>query len=455
MNNNPVFARRRFLKGLSLGVGGATYLAPILHSLALGAEGVERKSPRFLFVLEGNGLPPAQLHPRNLPFVAREDRKQLTTHRLEGEHLPPSLKPVEKYADRMVVLQGVNGEVCGGGHSTSHGALGAYNTLDGKVIHDATIDYVLGRNAKTVFEHVVLGISAQDREVVFNCSATGPGQSAATFCKPAAAYQRIFGPIASADATREQAYLLDYLKEDIRSARRSLPAAETGKLDLYLDAYENIQVRNRRVKELAGKKQLAGWKPGDRFGSALPEDRLDAHFELATTTLVSGLTDVVTIASGVGFRHFNIQFSKLASQSKHPMGHAIIGGDKAAIAEAEAIRAFHFQLIARTMDKLASIPEGDGTMLDNTIIVYLSDSADTHHTRCLEWPYVLLGGSPRLKLDGRYIVYPTRGQSGWRTVNTIHNSLLHAAGLPAESFGHQMKGIRDEIQKGPLQELLV
>lgn len=454
MNGN-LQARRTFLKSLSLGLGGATYLTPMLTNLALAAEGVERTSPRFLFVLEGNGLPPAQLHPRNLPFIKREDRQQLDVHPLEADQLPTSLQPVQKYADRMVVMQGINGEVCGGGHSTSHGALGAYNTRDGKVIHDATIDYVLGRHANTVFDHVVLGISAQDRDVVFNCSATGPGQSAATFCSPDAAYKRIFGPIAASDTTKEQAYLLDYLKEDIRSARKALPKAEKGKLDLYLDAYENIQVRNRRVKELAGQKALDPFKPSDPLRSTLPEARLDAHFDLATSTLISGLTDVVTIASGVGFRHFNIQFAKFASQSKHPMGHAVIGGDKQAIAEAEAIRAYHFQLIARTMDRLAEVPEGNGTMLDNTVIVYLSDAADKHHTQCLEWPYVLLGGSPRLKLDGRYVVYPTRGESGWRTVNTIHNSLLHAAGLPADSFGHLMAGVGDDVQKGPLEELIV
>jgi hypothetical protein len=106
------------------------------------------------------------------------------------------------------------------------------------------------------------------------------------------------------------------------------------------------------------------------------------------------------------------------------------------------------------MQKLEAIPEGNGTMLDNTVIVYLSDAADKHHTQCVEWPYVLLGGSPRLKLGGRYLVYPDRGQPGWRTVNTIHNSLLHAAGLPGENFGHHMKGIDDIVQKGPLSEIV-
>jgi hypothetical protein len=368
----------------------------------------------------------------------------------------------------MVILQGLNGQVCGGGHSTSHGALGAYNTRDGKVVHDATVDCVLGRQAATVFENVVLGISAEDRDVIFNCSAYGPNQSAATFCNPASAHQRIFGPLAGADSTRRQEFLLDYLKDDIRAARQHLPGEEKGKLDAYLDAYEHIRVRNERVRatvEAARRKPSGeGREPsgagrrdeppgGLRRTATLPEDRLDAHFELAAATLISGLTDVVTIASGVGFRHFNIQFTKLASQSKHPMGHAIIAGNPNAIAEAEAIRAFHFELIARTMRKLEAIPEGNGTMLDNTVVVYLSDAADKHHTQCLEWPCVLLGGAPRLKLDGRYLVYPNRGRSGWRTVNTIHNALLHAAGFPDESFGHHLKGEDDSVQKGPLSEL--
>lgn len=430
------------------------YLSPILRSLANAAEGIERPRPRFMFVLEGNGLPPSQLHPRNLPFVDRAERKQRESFALDGQQLPASLQPVAHYADRMVVLQGLNGEVCGGGHSTSHGALGAYNTRDGKVVHDATVDCLLGRHAGTVFDNIVLGISAEDRDVVFNCSAHGPGESAATFCNPTSAYQRIFGPIAGSGSTRRQKFLLDYLTEDIRRSRQALPASEKAKLDAYLEAYEHIEVRNARVQQIAPAKREQVIQPDARFTSNSPEDRLDAHFALATSTLISGLTDVVTIASGVGFRHFNIHFPRLASQSKHPMGHAIIGGNESAIAEAEAIRAFHFGLIARTMKKLESIPEGNGTMLDNTIIVYLSDAADKHHTQCLEWPYVLLGGSPRLRLDGRYLVYPNREEAGWRTVNTVHNSLLHAAGLPSEDFGHHMKGVDDIVQKGPLSELL-
>jgi hypothetical protein len=93
-------------------------------------------------------------------------------------------------------------------------------------------------------------------------------------------------------------------------------------------------------------------------------------------------------------------------------------------------------------------------MLDNTVIVYLSDAADTHHTHCYEWPMVLLGGSSRLRVDGRYLVFPRRGEPGWRTVNTIHNTFLHAAGIEENSFGHFIKDADDTAQRGPLTEIL-
>ena len=76
------------------------------------------------------------------------------------------------------------------------------------------------------------------------------------------------------------------------------------------------------------------------------------------------------------------------------------------------IRRFHFDLIARLAKKLESVPEGDGTMLDNTVIVYVSDGAEGHHSRCWEWPMVVLGNAGGKLKTGRYVDYPGYGQLG-------------------------------------------
>jgi hypothetical protein len=105
---------------------------------------------------------------------------------------------------------------------------------------------------------------------------------------------------------------------------------------------------------------------------------------------------VVTIASGVGDPYFSVKFDGLGiGVGKHTIGH---GGSYYGMTWEDMsikIRRFHFDLIARLMKKLEAVPEGNGTMLDRTVVVYLSDAAEGHHSRCWEWPFVVVGRSRR------------------------------------------------------------
>ena len=99
--------------------------------------------------------------------------------------------------------------------------------------------------------------------------------------------------------------------------------------------------------------------------------------------------------------------------------------------------------------------EGNGSRLDRTIIVYLSDGAETHHSLCYEWPMVILGhGGGRLKSGGRYLQYPDYGIPGHRTMNTMFNTLLHTAGAPRDDFGSLDPTIDVAMHRGPLAEIL-
>lgn len=122
-----------------------------------------------------------------------------------------------------------------------------------------------------------------------------------------------------------------------------------------------------------------------------------------------------------------------------------------------AIRRFHMQLVSRLMDHLASVPEGDGTMLDNTVIVYLSENAEAHHSNCFEWPLVMLGNlGGRLKAGDRYLCYPQYGKSGHRTTANLFTSFLNAVGDRRERFGMRDPYLQGALnQEGPLEELTV
>lgn len=457
--NLETFQRRQFLRRLSLGAS-APVLAPLLKQIALGAEG--RTPPiRFLFVVEGNSLPPKQVHPVDLPFVERELRKRFLNQSLRARKLPPSLLPIQAWQDRLTVIQGLSGRMCSGGHSSDHGALGAYHANQGRNIQGPTIDGLLGKMHPGIFENIVLGISSSaDKAVDFNCSAAESGRSLATIMHPHIAYHRLFGSVAKGrarDSFNARRNLLHYMQQDIKRVRQEIGAVDREKLDAYLHAFESLGSKTQKLLAARAELQKVAPRPADKYESAVETDRLDAHFELATAALIGGLTNTATIASGVGFPNFSITFAGLGiDQAKHGIGHGLYNADDRSAWEfSEKIRAFHFSLIARTMKALEKIPEGDGTMLDRTVIVYLSDGAETHHSRCFEWPFVVIGNAGgRLKSNGRYVQFPNYGRPGHQTINTLFNTLLHAAGTPRDDFGFLDPNLDEEMHRGPIQSLL-
>ena len=107
------------------------------------------------------------------------------------------------------------------------------------------------------------------------------------------------------------------------------------------------------------------------------------------------------------------------------------------------------------MKKLEAVPEGGGTMLDNTVIVYLSDAAEAHHSRCREWPFVLIPGKDTGLVGGRYVHFPHIGQDGHREHGNLYTTLLHAAGDQRKYFGvHDAMLKGNASGDGPLPELL-
>ena len=119
------------------------------------------------------------------------------------------------------------------------------------------------------------------------------------------------------------------------------------------------------------------------------------------------------------------------------------------------IRKFHAARVADLAKRLDSLPEGNGTMLDNTLIVYMSDSGERHHGFCNEWPMVLVGNlGGRLKTAGRFLQFPKYQKTGHRTIANFYLALLHAVGDRRKSFGMEDKNLKDIDQSGPLAEIL-
>ncbi|MFM7114333.1 MAG: DUF1552 domain-containing protein, partial [Planctomycetota bacterium] len=201
------------------------------------------------------------------------------------------------------------------------------------------------------------------------------------------------------------------------------------KLERAADAFSSIRQRQERLGEIdpARIPKLRS----DFHGSMDETTRMKAHLELAATALITGLTNTVTLCSGVGYPTWK---GLGLTIDTHEIGHGAT--DPARVAMRVKIRQFNASLIAKLVETLEAVPEGQGTMMDNTLIVYLSDSAETHHCVCMEWPMVLVGNlGGRLKTGGRFLNLPKYGAKGHATVAQFYSSLLHAAGAPVNQFG--------------------
>jgi hypothetical protein len=325
---------------------------------------------------------------------------------------------------------------------------------------DQTIDYAIGAANPGIFPIINLGISDRPQHsVIYNCSASGPGAALPTQCNPKIAFNALFGAIAQGEGKKQfqaEQDLLGFLAKDIRRVEKELGGADREKLESYLAAFEGLKDRQSRLVEIRDTLEKVAPVPDDKYASEVESDRLDAHFELATAALIGRLTNVVTLASGAGNPYFSVKWTGLGIEvGKHTIGHGGSSGGMTWDQMATKIRNYHFGLIARMMDKLATVPEGDGTMLDNTLIVYLSDAAEGHHSRCWEWPFVVIGDlGGKLKTGGRYLSYPYYGRDGHRTFNGLYNTFLHAAGAPRDDFGMADAMLKDLNLSGPLPELL-
>ena len=452
--------RREILKGLSLGAG-SFLLSPLLRQVQLQAAGNEQALPqRFVFVVKSSGIVPEGITPESL------QGESATNLPLKDVALPQSMAPLEPFKDQLAIVQGLSGKMCRGGHSSWFGAMGVYMTggeHDRGAILRATADAELARLSPAPFNHVGLAVRGPALSKSYGgvlypgITAVAPNKELPFQGSPDMAFEQLFGSAASASGNglkrfRVQKNLLDFMVDDIKRVNQSIPSPEKGKLDAYLNAFEELQVRHSRLTGMKDRIKDNAPEFDDKFTSEVEEVRQEAHFDLATAALIAGLTNCVTIR----LDNLSTVYSELGL-AKHNHG---IGHNESSRSQEECrdiIRRHHSTLLADMAGKLRAVPEGDGNMLDNTMIVFFSDSANKHHGDCLEWPYVVLGGcGGKLNIPGRYIRYPKYGEDGCRTIGNWWTTLLNAFGNPIEHYGNEDLVLKQNgsSYRGSLSELM-
>lgn len=456
MNSN----RRSFFRGTTLSAAGFL-LQSFLRDVQAESAGSHRPI-RFVFFLQGNGINPARIRPHELNESDRTER--FTELDLRKLVLPPAIQALQPFIQQLTIINGLSGRVSLGRHGMGMGALGCFPADKGT--YSQTIDSALSDRLKAIFPHVGLGIeSAPSRSIVYNVSAKGPNAPLPTLCRPLEAYEYLFSvgvEKASREKTNADLKLLDFLAADVRRIRQRLNPNEREKLERYLEAFEGMSHKRSGLLSIAERVRLSAPEVNERYtDETFAFQRLQAQFEIAAGALISGMTNVVTISSGCGRDQNGVDFDgrelglRKGPVSAHEIGHgqAVSGVPS----EELHIRTHngHCEQLAAFLRKLQSVPEGDGTMLDNTLIVFMSDSAEAHHPTAREWPVLLIGNAGRrLRTDGRWLRYPAYGRSGHRTMSSLFLALLRIVGDNRPRFGLPDTHLGNEDDGAPLEELL-
>ena len=464
-------SRRNFIKGISLGSGGML-LAPLLRQLSAEAAGAPEVFPqRFVFLVKSSGLTPAAITPSSL-LKKRLSSGSYFRAALRDHSLPKSLQALEPFKDQVGIVQGFSGKMCLAGHTSYFGAMGVHSspseTSSGNPLR-ATIDTRLSSRYPSPFGHVGLALRGRavggagdpipEGTIYPGISALAAGRELPFQASPDQAYDQLFGSATGSGEGRKryalESGMLDFLSEDIRRLRREVPAAEQDKLNHYLTGFEELQERRAKLAAMRDTIRQSAPELTETYESDLGIDRLESHFTLAASCLIAGLSHGITIRLD-NLEHVYTGLG-LSEQSVHAIGHGTGSNGKSSEECRDTIRSYHIKLMAGLAGKLRSIPEGDGTMLDNTMIVYMSDAGEAHHGALHEWPFLIVGGcGGRLSIPGHYIRMPEYGQVGHRTIGNLYTSILNAYGDPIGHFGDPDFELEREglPQRGPVDSLM-
>lgn len=436
--------RRRLLQGIAAGTGAA--LGGSLSPERLLAAPTGSTTPkRIVFFMQNQGFDPKTCIPEGMK----------NSGSLAKAKLPEPISALEPYKERLHIINGLHGIHTSPSHSAFFGALGGYRGSDGVPPSSSTIDYELSKVLpETLLPHLCIGMDSienmKTKPTIATLSASGAGQPIFMHSNPNHLYQMLYGGISSGDIRLQheaRSSVLNQIEQLAATKGRLLPDTEQQRYGQYVQGFKDVNGLRDRLDTASDHLRKFAPVVDERYSNPEFEtDWHDAMLDLGISSLTAGITNTLTIGSGRG-EIFGAWKGLGVEQQGHNLGHMNQHGNPIWI----KIRQYNSRMLVRIMEKLESVPEGNGTMMDNTLIVYTSNNADKQHTNGANWPVMLLGN-----LDGAFKTGCFTQLNGKRPINALYTSLLRAAGHNCDRFNMDDKMAKKfDDSTGPLQEVLV
>ena len=431
--------RRKMLRRMAT----AAVATPLLPSLAKAATG-KRKPKRIIFFLQNQGFDPKTCIPDGMT----------NSGSLAKAKLPEPIEALEPYKERLHIINGLHGMHTSPSHSAFFGALGGYRGSDGVPPSGPTIDYELSKVLpETLLPHLCIGMDSTEnmkaKPTVANLSASGAGQPIFMHSNPNHLYQMLYGGISQGEIRKQheaRSSMFDQIEQLAVTKGVGLHGINKQRYGQYVNGFNDINGLRERLNKVSGHLRKFAPKVDQRY--TRPEFETDWHdvlLDLGISALKSGITSVLTIGSGRG-EIFGAWKGLGVEQQGHNLGHMKQPDNPIWI----KIRQYNSRMLVKLIQELDSVPEGSGTMMDNSLIVYTSNNADYQHTSGKNWPVMLLGN-----YDGAFKTGCFTQLDSKRPINALYTSILRASGVEIDRFNMSEKmAAKFDSGTGPLKEVL-
>ncbi|WP_258183060.1 DUF1552 domain-containing protein [Enhygromyxa salina] len=442
--------RRTVLRGL----GGLAISLPLLDAMrgSSARAGAPVYPKRFIVMYTPNGTIAKNFWPTN---VKSETDFQLA----------PILAPLAAHKDDLLIVGGVDmlsamapnegGSNPGDAHQKGTGqCLTATELLPGNFLGGGgqsagwaggiSVDQEIAKHIgqDTLYRSLELGVAVMGANVGGRIAYRGPGQPLPPENSPYAAYQRLFGdslgdPVEIAQRVARRESVLDVVADDYKKLRDRLGSEDREKLHNHLLGIDAIRDRlDKAVVQFDGACQ-----PLD-LGQVIDVNKVEnmpviggLQMDLLAMALACDLTRVATFmwtnsTSGAVYSFVDPEIK----DGHHGLAHK---GDEDTkkVHHNTLVNTWFASQLASLIDRLKAIPEGDGTVFDNTVIVWTNEQARGNNHDRHDLPYVIAGSAGGFFKTGRYVEF------GGDTSHThLLITLLHSMGVEVEEFGNPVYG---------------
>jgi hypothetical protein len=416
--------RRTFLRGMGTALA-LPLLDAMVPALTPTVKTAARPVRRFGAVYVPNGITMAAWTPK-----ATGSEFELT----------PILQSMAPFRDRMLIVSGLNG-AGGFGHTGASTEFLTGVKVETGAIAGPSVDQLIAAEAGKETQLASLEVAIDPRDGTGNCD----GQSCALSNTiswrsstlllpmendPRIVFERLFGDSGTSDASvrRERLQfdrsILDSVTGTVADLQRGLGAGDRHRIVEYLESVRDVERRIQRAEEQSARELPVVTQPG-----GIPRT-FDEHarlmFDLQALAFQCDLTRVTTFM--IGRELSSRTYPELGIfESHHPLSHH--QGDPIKIGNITKLNTYHVSFFASYLEKLRNTPDGEGSLLDHTVLLYgagMSEGNTHDHTNL---PLMVVGGKEMVP-GGRHLMF--KGDPAASLLLSIADKM----GVPIETLGN-------------------